>query len=563
MTDELDLLSSLNPVPEVRGNPGPVPGPSPGELLAETGAGSGQPTSTRSHRRNLGRRQRGPSARPGGSRWALGAIGVAAAVAVVVGVVAATGDDSNRRDQVITGIDNPPPAPDAEPLEADEPRLVEEAAPAVGPTDDLVVTDETVPWPDPIVIEVTPETASADRIIEVPAGLMILEIRGSGWDLSANYASVCESYEIIEPSGFSCRRRIWTPLLDDRSFSRPLVVPALSGPATLLVQFNDPSGAGPVAVGTLMPESDGFPTLIGPDDPSTPESRGLVDRVTLEASMTGEGWMPDQPIVLHVCASRPPGSLDTGDCVAVGASPAAVDGGVETTVALPRELVGIAVEGSEFWLVGAQGSGLAAVPFIVLGPRVELGPRPDSLPASVDVAIVDLRAGEQAVIRACGPAATCREPIRRVEVVGSGSGRDTVAVRLDEHADRLQLFVEGSFVADEVWFEGDPSPPGSVATPATLTVEPGSVPGPGTYDFVVRGAGWTVEPPIFVVSCFAVPPVGAAVRESCHMSELTPTAPDDGAFEVTVTYEVGPEGLVIAAGDATRTQSAIATVAVE
>jgi hypothetical protein len=534
MTDELDLLSSLNPIPEVRGNPGPVP--SPGE-------------------------------RGGRSRWALGAIGLAAAVAVVVGIVAATGDDPGRGDQLITSVDEPPaPVTDGGPVaDPDEPPVAEDAAaptdPVAEPTENLVVTDETIPWPDPIVIEVTPETASADRIIEIPAGLVVLEIRGSGWELGANVVFACESYEAHERGGFACRRAVQDTLGGARTFSDELVVPGW-GPTTLLLSLNDPNGAAPLEVGTLVPVGDDAPRLMEPGVRASSLGTGVVDRVELEARVTGAGWAPEPPIVFHVCASRPIGSLDAGDCTAVAAATPAADGTVETTLTMPIELVGGAVEGSEFWLVGAQGSRLAAMRYMVLGPRVDPGPRPDSLPATVDVAIVDLRAGERAEVRTCGPSAACREPIRRVEVVGSGSGLDTVSVTIDENVDRVQLFVEGSIVADGIWFEEDPSPAGPDAQPAAITVEPGSVPGPGTYEFTVRGSGWSVEPPVFVLSCFAIPPVGAPVQDSCDVTDLTPVTPVDGAFEVTVTYDVGPDGLVIAAGNATQTQSAIAAIEV-
>ena len=50
--------------------------------------------------------------------------------------------------------------------------------------------------------------------------------------------------------------------------------------------------------------------------------------------------------------------------------------------------------------------------------------------------------------------------------------------------------------------------------------------------------------------------------DACDTGALTPATPADGAFTVTVTYDIPAEGLVIAAGDAGQTESAVAIVGV-
>ncbi|MFN3217419.1 MAG: hypothetical protein ACE367_13070 [Acidimicrobiales bacterium] len=605
MTDELDLLSSLNPIPEVRGNPGPVPVPSPGELVAETGAGSGRATTAPSGHDEIGPRHSASGVRGGRSRWALGVVGLAAAVAVVVGIVAATGDDPRRGDQVITSVDDPPPpGPDEGPVdEPDEPPVAEEATattdPAAEPTEDLAVTDETIPWPDPIVIEVTPETASADRIIEVPAGLVVLEIRGSGWETLENHVlELCESVEIpagevFEPSVGITYGCTWTDArLMERSgrFSEQFVADIRTGLQLQLYSTESVAAAGseawsqqqgviariePIHGSSLPTLSDASPPGSGPfEDPRI----AWVDRVSGRAQVAAEGWDTDTPIGLHACSADADDALLFDSCALVASAEPDSTGSFEAAVPIPDADTRSWRDPAPISVVATQGSRIAMLGLGYGVPKlVDFAVIPEP-PGTFDILVRDLRAGERAEIQVCQP--ECSEVLETITVIGSGTGEDVVAVRLTEPEQQIQLIFEGEPTSwlSPALVEGDPGdveeaivdawPPVDIppdAPPAVITVEPASVPGQGTYEFTVRGIDWLSAPPVFVLPCDAVVADGLDVElgDACDTSDLTPVTPVDGAFEVTVTYDIGPDGLVIAAGDAAQTQSATATVTVE
>lgn len=99
----------------------------------------------------------------------------------------------------------------------------------------------------------------------------------------------------------------------------------------------------------------------------------------------------------------------------------------------------------------------------------------------------------------------------------------------------------------------------------TLTVEPASVEAAGENEFTITGAGWTAAPPIFVLPCFTVSTPEEIAEQgaaACDTAALTPATPADGAFEVTVTYDVPETGMCIAAGDAAQTESSAVCIAV-
>ncbi len=117
----------------------------------------------------------------------------------------------------------------------------------------------------------------------------------------------------------------------------------------------------------------------------------------------------------------------------------------------------------------------------------------------------------------------------------------------------MVLAVLGAFVA-----------PATAQDGPSITVEPATVDAPGEYEFTVTGEGWTAAPPIFVVPC-AAPESGEAAdvdADTCDAANLTPGTPEDGSFEVTVTYEVTEGGIAIAATDAAQTEVAAAVVTV-
>ncbi len=110
----------------------------------------------------------------------------------------------------------------------------------------------------------------------------------------------------------------------------------------------------------------------------------------------------------------------------------------------------------------------------------------------------------------------------------------------------------------------------TLAGPATaqdgpsLTVDPATVDAVGEATFTVTGTGWTAEPPLFILPC-TVPESGEPTdlsTDSCDTANLTPATPADGAFEVEVTFEIPEEGLIVAAGDAAQSESAVAMITV-
>jgi hypothetical protein len=98
----------------------------------------------------------------------------------------------------------------------------------------------------------------------------------------------------------------------------------------------------------------------------------------------------------------------------------------------------------------------------------------------------------------------------------------------------------------------------------TITVDPDTVEAEGEAELVVTGAGFTADIDLFVLSCTAPDGDLTAIngQEDCDVSNLTPvTADADGAFEVTVTYEIVPDFAVVV-GDSAQTESAGALVAI-
>ncbi len=109
------------------------------------------------------------------------------------------------------------------------------------------------------------------------------------------------------------------------------------------------------------------------------------------------------------------------------------------------------------------------------------------------------------------------------------------------------------------------------ATPAaaqdgpSITVEPSSVEAAGEAEFTITGEGWTAAPPIFVLPCFTVSTPEEIAEQgaaACDTAALTPATPADGAFEVTVTYDVPETGMCIAAGDAAQSEAGFACISV-
>lgn len=106
--------------------------------------------------------------------------------------------------------------------------------------------------------------------------------------------------------------------------------------------------------------------------------------------------------------------------------------------------------------------------------------------------------------------------------------------------------------------------PASAQDGPTITVDPEFVEAPGEQEFTVTGAGWTV-PSAFVLPCIVVEDLTQldAQGGDCDLANLTPAVNDgSGGFEVTVTYDIPAEGLLIVVGDADQTESAFHVITV-
>lgn len=176
-------------------------------------------------------------------------------------------------------------------------------------------------------------------------------------------------------------------------------------------------------------------------------------------------------------------------------------------------------------------------------------------PTDITVDITGLEPGESAELWIC-PRRACSEPRPQppapvIPIVSSGTGEDS-ATFLATEATVVELHLDDFWSSTTQVRFVDPN-----ARPPTLSVEPASVPEPGTYTFTVTGTGWTSAPPIFVLPCF-----GDDIPAQCDTGNLTPATPEDGVFTVEVEYTVDPDGLVIAAGDAAQTETASVAVSI-
>ena len=106
--------------------------------------------------------------------------------------------------------------------------------------------------------------------------------------------------------------------------------------------------------------------------------------------------------------------------------------------------------------------------------------------------------------------------------------------------------------------------PASAQDGPAISVDPEFVEAPGEQEFTIVGSGWTV-PSAFVLPCIAVEDLTQldAQGGDCDLANLTPAVNDgSGGFEVTVTYDIPEEGLLIVVGDADQTESAFHLVTV-
>jgi len=526
MIDEMDLLASRNPIPDVRGNPGPE--------LDEPVADD--------------------AVRPGIWRHRAARVlpALAAITLVVAGFVWLAGDDDVPNDVNASAAATTPT----------------DAAATASPTDtapvDPALVGAAISWPDPIAVEVTPETAAAGQVIDVLAGVVVLDVSGNGWSDTSGNLMVCARKPGDDGPALrhsDCRNAA-TPMSVDsiRSFSERLIAPVGPGDTDLLLSsFDENDDDVLVHFATLRARGTTPPNLRSSSaDPEVVNWRDMVRmrRSDGAVDLFGSGWEPGVPLVLHQCdPTFDNGDIDPDTCRAVGSTVANADRTVDTTVYLPTFVTAPRLRSQARWLVATQGAAIAAVQVWVQGPVLEIGARPETFPASITVDVSELDPGQVAELRACA-SAPCETTASAVVVTADSAGNARTRLEVVEATKFVGLSIDRVEEAD-VWFPEPVAeiPPG--APPAELSVEPATVPVLGSYDFVVRGTGWIAAPPIFVLPCLSED------RTTCETAELSRIEPVDGAFEMTVTYAVGPSGLLISAGDAPATQTATARVSVE
>ncbi len=136
-----------------------------------------------------------------------------------------------------------------------------------------------------------------------------------------------------------------------------------------------------------------------------------------------------------------------------------------------------------------------------------------------------------------------------------GSGAGTLMVTLDIAAPGIAIIAgDASQTESAVALV-------SVVTPPSMSLDIQGLTRPGPRDIEVSLSGFTPETALFVLPC-AFPAGGdmaAFDNTTCDQANLSPIAMDaDGAGTLTVNYDVSPEGIVIIAGDAAQTESALA-----
>ena len=102
----------------------------------------------------------------------------------------------------------------------------------------------------------------------------------------------------------------------------------------------------------------------------------------------------------------------------------------------------------------------------------------------------------------------------------------------------------------------------AAAQAASLSVSPGSVDAAGEAELTVTGSDFTSDG--FLLPCPGADGDPAKMgADSCDTAALTPyTVDESGGWSATVTYDIPAEGLVIVAGNADQTESAVSVIAV-
>lgn len=105
--------------------------------------------------------------------------------------------------------------------------------------------------------------------------------------------------------------------------------------------------------------------------------------------------------------------------------------------------------------------------------------------------------------------------------------------------------------------------PAGAQADVSITATPGNVDAAGEHEITVTGEGYTG--PAFLLPCPGAEGDMALLADdgACDLANLTPVTPDaDGTFEVTTTFDIPEEGLVIVVGNAAQTEVGPALITV-
>lgn len=535
-----EQLESLNPVPDHRGNPGPL-------------------------------RRSSPWQRP---------LAAAAVLAVLAGLATFI-VTSVREDEVATRLETaespPPDEATAGSAAGDERARQDDADPDAPVTplgvpgsnaelEDAIANAGPIPWPEPVRLELS---ATEPETIELEPGLQVFEVTIQGRDEQHSTVVLCEGFQSSTGSSWSCdavaQRQSGLTARDTIE-----VIAHLEPGVTydLVASSQDELAFSGATV--LTADAPAAPTL-GAAVLSAQREPGFleVSRLDGRAQIVGTGWGVEEVVVLYSCSVEDHNSpIDRSSCVPIEAARSDARGSLQVNPQVPGAALSTVTDQAasprSIWMVVVSDTSIAAIRGGLLLPGLDPRQQLRATGGEIDVAVVALREGERAEVTACSSddEFECALTGATVEVVGSGSGRDEVVVPVAPEDTLILLSVEGVVLGGRGIDVPQPVPL-PAAGPGEITVSPAVVPAPGSYEFTVTGRGWTVAPPVFVLPCEAVLEGESAELGWCDTTNLTPATPADGSWEVKVTYDVGRDGLLIAAVDAAQERFATFEVTID
>jgi hypothetical protein len=517
--DEMELLASVNPEPDVTGNPWAD------EVLGVA------------HDPLRGRRRR--------VIW-IGGISVVAAAALVAGVLLLGGDPVDRVEIDPAGTTTP-----MRPAELPE-----------------------IPWNDPIELRFERGTTLDEIVVPHPGPLLFklpAELQGGEVSFCAGLEGPADPEAPLLPDTYRCSGD--TKAAAGYLEAEGLVIASVFD-EEIRVLYRDSESSPYSVIGSLAiersPAADQAPSLesqFGDLSSLEPQLGDLsypwLTRNNQVVALTGAGFDPGEQVTIAVCLGAGYAPIDYRDCESATATLANETGDIKVDVDVADAAT---LENGVVEIFAFQGDRLDhTIGFMRSGAYLVSLPSDDT-DTNVEVRVVGLLPGEVGRIEVCPWAgfACSVDPVRSYTVVGTGSDDLTVNVAARGFGS-MGLWLYVNDVPAPVGGIPVPRIPGSAEQlpPGTLDVSPSSVPGPDHYTFTVTGSGWTAEGPIFVWTCST-----GIVEQTAHGSplecgtgdtETSPTrarvTPVDGAFTVERPYAPGQDFFIIAS-DGAQTQVA-------